>query len=137
MGQTPDEIRANIAAVRARMTETIRAISLKAEIRSRVGEHIRSSVIRDEESADEALDRLPSKPLTGDGEVHAEVAPEDTSEPSRPVSPVAAARRNRALLATIASAAAGVLAGLGTMNYPPRALREPGENESGPPLENS
>jgi hypothetical protein len=130
MGQTPDEIHENIATVRARMTETIRAISLTAEIRSRVEERIRSNAMRDARSADESLDRLPSDPLTGDSEADAETASEDSSETSGPVSPGAAARRNRALLAIIASATAGILAGLASMNHPPRAPREPGEEES-------
>jgi hypothetical protein len=127
MGQTPDEIHEHITSIRARMTETIRAISLTAEIRSRVEERIRSNALRNARSADEA----PSNPLTKDSEVDAEMASEgDPKETSGPVSPRAAARRNRALLATMASAAAGILAGLVSMNHPPRGPREPGEEKS-------
>jgi len=65
MGQTPDEIHENIAAVRARMTETISAISFAREIRSRLQDRTRSDVRRNAISVDEALDRLPSHQPTG------------------------------------------------------------------------
>lgn len=131
MGQTPDEIHQNIAAVRARMTETIRAISLASEIRSRVQDRIRSDVRRNAISVDEALDRLPSHQPTGDREVDPEIASRgDPADTPGPVSRGDAARRSRALLAIAASTAAGILAGLASMKDPVRAPREPDQEDS-------
>ncbi|MCD6020401.1 MAG: hypothetical protein K0R20_111 [Actinomycetia bacterium] len=138
MGQTPDEIQENIARVRARMTETIRDISLTAEIRRRVHDRIRSNVKGDAMSVDEALDRLPMHQPTGDHEVDPEIASRaDPSDTSGPISPGDAARRGRALLAIAASMAAGILAGLASMKHPVRPPRDPDEEESQSPLKGS
>jgi hypothetical protein len=131
MGQTPDEIYENIAAVRARMTDTISAISLAREIRGRVQHRTRPGVRRNVISVDEALDRSPSHQPTGDREVDPEIASTgDPSDGSDTVSARDATRRGRALLAIAASIAAGILAGLASMNDPVRTRRESEQEES-------
>jgi len=106
------------------MTETIRAITLKTDIRKGLHERNRipSGLGHGRGSTDATLDRLPIDPLGGDAEAHAaQEAPEHGSEPSRPASLHATRKGNAALIASIASAAAGLIAGVWTNAYSSRA----------------
>ncbi|HEX6581432.1 MAG TPA: hypothetical protein VF195_11250 [Actinomycetota bacterium] len=91
-------------------------------------ERLRASARRDEMSVNQALDRLPSHPLTGDREVDREIASKE--DPSATSAPGDTAHRGRAVLAIAASAAAGILAGLASMKDPVRAARESDEEKS-------
>ena len=128
MGQTPDEIRDEIAATRERMTETIRVVALKADVGKRFGARFRPRPQPRQGSVNGALDPLGSDAVLGDLDAGAGTA-EPQPDPSGAVSSGSALKRNGPLLATFACAAAGVLVGLGTMR--PRASRADESASSG------
>jgi hypothetical protein len=128
VGQTPDEIRDEIAATRERMTETIRVVALKADAGKRIGARLRRRRGPGEGSVNGALDSLGGDVVLGDLDAGAGTV-EPKPELSGTVSPGSALRRNGPLLASLAGAAAGVLVGLGTMRSP-RARRADSESSA-------
>ena len=117
MGQTPDQIRDDIAATRERMTETIRAVALKADVGRQMAKLARSRVGHADGSLDQALDRVASDAAMGDLEAGAAEAAREGPAPLEPGRGGIAPRRNGPLLAALACAAAGVLVGLGTLSH--------------------
>jgi hypothetical protein len=130
VGQTPDQIRDDIAATRERMTETIRAVALKADVGRQMTKLARSPVGHADGSLDEALDRVASDAAMGDLEAGAAEAVREGPAPLEPGRGEIAPRRNGTLLAALACAAAGVLVGLGTLSRKSRQASAAAGSES-------
>lgn len=130
MGQTPDQIRDDIAATRERMTETIRAVALKADVGRQMAKLAHSRAGHADGSLDQALDRVASDAAMGDLEAGAAEAAREGPAPLEPGRGGIAPRRNGPLLAALACAAAGVLVGLGTLSRKSRQASAAAGSES-------
>ena len=112
MGETPDELSRSIAETRQRMTQTVRAIKARANLR-RYAEDDATPMGRVTRAVGRALDRVPVDPAAGD--VAAEAASSaEAPHDADPQTDPDRTRRNAPLLVLLACAAAGVLAGLAT-----------------------